>query len=130
MEVPIRPLRVFLVENHPDTLTYLGRYLELRGHTVAAARDMQSALAALTAASPDVLICDIGLPDGDGWELMKRLSTQGPVPFSIAMSGFGTASECEKSLSVGYRHHLVKPFVPEELDVLLGEAAASLGPCA
>lgn len=123
MDESLHRLNIFLVENHTDTLTYLGKYLEQRGHSVAVARDMEGALDALPKTPTDVLICDIGLPDGDGWELMRKLSAAAPPPFAIAMSGYGTASECEKSLSVGYRHHLVKPFVPEELDALLDEAA-------
>jgi len=123
MDVSPRQLKIFLVENHQDTLTYLGRYLEQKGHEVATARDMQSALARLPQTRADVLICDIGLPDGDGWELLQKVSSK--PPFAIAMSGYGTASECEKSRAVGYRHHLIKPFVPEELDALLEEAARS-----
>ncbi|CAN5724708.1 hypothetical protein BH09VER1_BH09VER1_35130 [soil metagenome] len=125
MQESSHQLNIFLVENHPDTLTYLGRYLEQRGHSVAVARDMETALAALPTTPTDVLICDIGLPDGDGWELMRRLGVNSALPFAIAMSGYGTASECARSLAVGYRHHLVKPFVPEELDALLDEAAKS-----
>ena len=46
--------------------------------------------------------------------------------FGIAMSGFGTHSDREKSLAAGYKHHLTKPFLPEDLDALLASAAAQL----
>jgi len=116
-------LRILLVENHEDTLKYLTRYLEIQGHEVCGARDMASAIKVLSSSKFDVLISDIGLPDGDGWQLIRQIETK---PFGIAMSGFGTRSDREKSLAAGYRHHLTKPFLPEDLDALLADAAAQL----
>ena len=117
-------LKVFLVENHEDTLTYLSKYLQDCGHEVTSARDMTSALEGLTDKQVDVLISDIGLPDGDGWQLMKKIQESfSKPPFGIAMSGFSMRSDCQKSLQAGYKHHLIKPFLPEDLDVLLVEAS-------
>jgi DNA-binding response OmpR family regulator len=116
-----RRLRILLVENHEDTLKYLAKYLELQGHEVCGTRDMASAVKALSTSTFDVLISDIGLPDGDGWQLIRKLE---PKPFSIAMSGFGTHVDRQRSLAAGYKHHLTKPFLPEDLDALLAEAAA------
>jgi DNA-binding response OmpR family regulator len=114
-------LRILLVENHEDTLKYLARYLEIQGHEVCGTRDMASAIKELSSSKFDVLISDIGLPDGDGWQLIRKLKSK---PFSIAMSGFGTHSDRQRSLAAGYNHHLIKPFLPEDLDALLAEAAA------
>ena len=114
-------LKILLVENHEDTLKYLARYLEIQGHEVSGARDMVSAIKALSSSKFDVLISDIGLPDGDGWQLIRQLESK---PFGIAMSGFGTHSDRQKSLAAGYKHHLTKPFLPEDLDALLAEATA------
>jgi two-component system CheB/CheR fusion protein len=115
------PLRVFLVENHIDTLLYLRRYLEQLGHVVDVAPDMTTALERLPRLDVDLLISDIGLPDGDGWELMKRL---GPEPrfLAVAMSGCGANADKSRSRAAGYRHHLLKPFLPDELDSILAEA--------
>ncbi|MFA7234260.1 MAG: response regulator [Terrimicrobiaceae bacterium] len=122
------PLRIFLVENHDDSLACLTGYLENCGYEVQGARSMDSALRVLAAGQVDVLICDIGLPDGDGWQLMRRVGEmKGPSPFGIAMSGYGTRSDIEKSRLAGYRHHLVKPFLPEELDTLIKAATAQAG---
>lgn len=120
---PARPLRIFLVENHADTLKYLRLYLEESGHVVQTARDMAEALAALPAADCEVLISDIGLPDGDGWELLRQAKFARPV-YAIAMSGFGMNADKLKSRAAGYRHHLLKPFLPDELETMLAEAAA------
>lgn len=118
-------LRIFLVENHPDTLKYLKMYLEDRGHIVLTARSMDEALQALPEADCEVLISDIGLPDGDGWALLReaRLSRQ---IYAIAMSGFGMNADHARSREAGYRHHLLKPFKPAELNSMLEEAAREL----
>lgn len=120
----MNPLKIFVVENHQDTLIYLCRYLEQQGHAVRSARDMQSALQVLPEEPVDVLISDIGLPDGDGWELLRNLE---PPPFAIAISGFGATGDQRKSQAAGYRHHLIKPFLTEDLDAVLLSAARELG---
>ena len=117
-------LRVFVVENHPDTLKYLRMYLEMMGHTVLTAHTMAEALNALPGADCDALISDIGLPDGDGWELLRRVHGQLSRPlYAIAMSGFGMNADHVRSHEAGYRHHLLKPFKPTDLDTMLAEAA-------
>src|SRR5207248_759698 len=85
-------LRVFIVENHEDTLKWLAIYLESVGHRVQSARSVHEALEALRTADLDVLISDIGLPDGDGWELLRRAGLPAHI-YAIAMSGFGTQGD-------------------------------------
>ncbi|MEO7933991.1 MAG: response regulator [Chthoniobacterales bacterium] len=119
-----RPLCICLVENHPDTLRFLKLYLEQNGHQVHTAVTLEQALRLLAELDCDVLLSDIGLPDGDGWELMRQVSK--PI-YGIAMSGFGMNADREKSRAAGYRHHLLKPFMPEELDTLLAEAIQERG---
>ena len=116
------PLRIFVVENHADTLKWLSLYLESLGHTVLSAKTMHAALETLPAADCDVLISDIGLPDGDGWELLRTVHLPRSI-YAIAMSGFGMNSDHAKSKAAGYRHHLLKPFVAEDLDSALELAA-------
>lgn len=123
---PPRPMRIFIVENHADTLSALTLLLEESGYVVTSARTLTEALAALLAADIDVLLSDIGLPDGDGWELMRRVELPHPV-YAIAMSGFGTNADRAKSKAAGYRHHLLKPFKPAELEKMIEDAAAELG---
>jgi len=66
------PLRIFAAENHEDTLLALRLYLEELGHSVESARTMTEALEKLPGSNVQVLISDIGLPDGTGWELLQR----------------------------------------------------------
>ena len=116
-----RPLRILLVENHADTLRWLTLYLEELGHTVMTARTLGEAKAVLPQCDCDVLISDIGLPDGTGWELLEQAQLSRPL-FAIAMSGFGMNADNARSLKAGYRYHLLKPFKTAELDKLLKEA--------
>jgi len=116
------PLRLFVVEDHADTLIYLRMFLESVGHQVSTASTMAEALAAFPQSQADVLISDVGLPDGDGWELLRRLRSTGPV-YAIAMSGFGTPEEQAKSREAGFRRHFVKPFHPADLESALKDAA-------
>ena len=123
-ELPeIKALRIFVVENHADTLLSLKLYLEDSGHEVRTAMTIDQAVALLPKAPCDVLICDIGLPDGTGWELMPKLPKG---IFAIAMSGFGMNADSARSRAAGFRHHLLKPFKAAELDKLLAQAAAEL----
>src|SRR5215211_1835655 len=113
------PLKFFVVENHQDTLDAIKMFLEAQGHSVEVAPDMKSALKRALATQFDVLISDIGLPDGDGWELMKTLREQMPGLKAIAMSGYGMRADLDRSKSAGFAAHLIKPFGPVELDVAL-----------
>ena len=117
-----RPMRIFVVENHEDTRFLLCLLLEQLGHTVFSSATLADALKEIPAAQCDVLISDIGLPDGNGWDLMTRLADDRP-PYAIAMSGFGMTSDRQRSLNVGFRHHLLKPVEPNQLERLLDEAA-------
>ena len=114
-----------MVENHPDTLESLQIYLEESGHTVHSAGTVAEALATLPNANFDVLISDVGLPDGTGWELLQHLELSRPI-YAIAMSGFGMNADHARSRAAGFRHHVLKPFPLGELDALLEEAAHEL----
>jgi DNA-binding response OmpR family regulator len=118
------PLRIFVVENDPDTLKYLRMYLEELGHLVFAARTVADALARIPAATCDVLISDIGLQDGTGWDLLRRLRVEahGAPAYAIALSGFGRNADRIKSEVAGFRHHLLKPFDLADLEAMLAEA--------
>lgn len=114
-------LKIFVVEDHPDTLACLRLYLESHGHSVVTARSMHEALVALPPSGCNTLISDIGLSDGDGWELLRRLRLPRPI-YAVAMSAFGTTNDERRSRQAGYRHHLLKPFKLAELDAVLAEA--------
>lgn len=115
-------LDIFVVEDHDDTLRYLTLYLEQCGHRVRSARTLAQAVETLPAAQCDVLISDVSLPDGSGWELLGAARLTQPI-YAIVMSGFGMAADVSRSKAAGFRHHIVKPIDPDVLDALLDEAA-------
>lgn len=123
------PLNIFIVEDHKDSLKFLEIYLKDCGHLVHHAHCAKEALAALSHERPDVLLTDIGLPDGNGWDLMLKLRhDKNAPPYAIAMSGYGMSSDFEKSATAGFRRHLLKPLDPDQLDEALEEAARELHP--
>ena len=118
-------LRILIVENHADTREILISLLEGLGHTVVVAESVRSALGIAPLARCDVLISDIGLPDGDGWELLGQLNLPRPM-YAIAMSGYGLKADRTRSEIAGFRHHLVKPMGIEQLEGILKKVAAEL----
>lgn len=118
-------LRILIVENHVDTRRFLAMYLKGAGHRVMTAATLEEALKAAPDSDCEVLISDIGLPDGDGWELLRQARFPHPI-YAIAMSGYGMDTDREKSHAAGYRHHLLKPVDVGQLNKLLAEASAEL----
>lgn len=112
------PLQVCVVEDHADTRAALCLFLDMLGYRIAAADSVNAALEHIDTC--DVLISDIGLPDGDGWELLRRLA---PRPrYALAMSGYDSAADRARSKAAGYRHHLAKPVDLNRVEELLEEA--------
>jgi two-component system CheB/CheR fusion protein len=111
---------ILVVEDDPDTRKLLKTFLEAIGHQVSVSSTARDGLAALAGHRFDVLISDIGLPDGNGWELLQKAPPQS-VSLAIAMSGFAQPSDRTKSQVAGYQHHLLKPFDPTELSVILDD---------
>jgi signal transduction histidine kinase/CheY-like chemotaxis protein len=119
-----RPLRILLVDDHQDTCTALERLLVRRGHLVAAAHNVRSAMETAACNSFDLLISDIALPDGTGTELMTYLRAISRIP-GIAISGFGMNGDVEKSIEAGFSEHLVKPVKMENLEAAIDRVMAT-----
>lgn len=116
---PQRPVRILLVEDHEDTLKVMAQLLKSGGHTIRTAASVQAALEIADAETFDLLISDIGLPDGSGLELIGKMKAKQPIR-GIALSGFGMDEDLNRSKEAGFDVHLTKPV---NLDVL--EAAIS-----
>jgi len=113
-----KSMRVLLVEDHEDTIRSLTSLLRLRGYHVQAARSVQSALELAANERFDVLVSDIGLPDGSGIDLMQAINSEHPI-FGIALTGFGMEEDVRRSRDVGFHHHLIKPVDLNKLDALI-----------
>ncbi len=103
-----KPLRILLVEDHADTAEILKRMLVRRGHEVVIAGNVAVAVEKGNAERFDLLLSDIGLPDGTGSELLEKLRPTCMMP-AIALSGFGSQQDIQRSLAAGFLLHLTKP---------------------
>ena len=116
-----KALRILLVEDHEDTNRSLTQLLRRRGYYVQPAKSVQSAIEAAAQERFDVLVSDIGLPDGSGIDLMEKLASEHAL-FGIALTGFGMEDDVRRSREVGFNHHLVKPVDLNRLDSLIQQA--------
>ncbi len=120
-------MNILIVENHEDTLASLTLYVRMSGHVVDCARSVESALQATASHDYEVILSDIMLPDGTGWDLMRTLHDNGQHPYAIAMSGNSSAEDRQASSQSGFRLHLAKPFLPSALHAALCQADRSIG---
>lgn len=112
-------LRILLVEDHEDTARIVSLLLRKAGHEVRRASTVASAKRLAETESFDVLLSDLGLPDGSGHDLMRHLVATGRSMPAIALSGYGTAGDIQRSLSAGFAEHIVKPVSFEMLQTSL-----------
>ena len=120
---PPKPLRILLVEDHRDTRRTLSRLLTHFGHAVLTAENVHSALEIMRSGEFDVLLCDIGLPDGTGYEVISQVRQTRPIK-AVAITGFGTEEDLRRSKEAGFDFHLVKPVDLHELQTVLDRVAA------
>jgi CheY-like chemotaxis protein len=111
-------IRVFVVEDEPDTREFLERYLTASGAEVEAVSTATEALAKLPDCAADVLVSDIGLPDMDGYDLLQRLQRMelkhcGGIP-AIALTAYARSTDRTRAFRAGYQVHLAKPVEPNE----------------
>lgn len=118
-------LRILVVEDHAETRTSLTRLLQARGHLVRSADSARAALDISNGHVFDLLITDVGLPDGNGWHLLKTLRLRQPHIQAIALSGYGMPQELLKSKEAGFSEYLVKPIDFHKLDAAIGRAVAA-----
>ncbi|MFL6692784.1 MAG: response regulator [Ramlibacter sp.] len=111
-----RPTRVLLVDDNIDALQTLHVLLEMQGFEVQSFATPDVAIAKAAAFSPDVCVLDIGLPGMDGYQLARRLQQDGLRARYVALTGYGQASDRERSAAAGFHVHLTKPV---QLDPLL-----------
>lgn len=103
-------LRILLVDDHADTLRILAGLLRKDGHKVEIAESARAAQVRLQSGRVfDVLLSDIGLPDGSGHQVMQRAREVLPNIHGIALSGFGMQEDIGRSNEAGFQFHLVKP---------------------
>ena len=114
-----RKLRVLVVEDHPSTLRALAKLLSAMGHEVDGATSVADGLRVAGEGRYDLLVSDLSLPDGTGYDLMRQLrSTLGLR--GIALSGYGMEEDIARSREAGFAEHLVKPVDLQTLQAAIG----------
>lgn len=116
-------LKILLVEDHEPTRTALTQLLLRRRHKVACAGSLAEARSVLAREKGrfQLLISDIGLPDGSGYDLMREIRKDSPVK-GIALTGYGMEQDINRSQAAGFSTHLIKPVRIESLDHALSVA--------
>ena len=118
-----KPLHILLVEDHQDTRRTLSRLLAHFGHNVVTADSVEGAMAIMGSNKIDAVLCDIGLPDGSGYEVAAQARANGRMK-AIALTGFGTEQDVQRSKEAGFDLHLVKPINFQELQTVLDQVAS------
>jgi signal transduction histidine kinase len=118
-----RSRHVLIVEDDPDIRDSLQLLLEQDGHVVVSAPDGAAAIERAQAATPEVVLVDIGLPGMDGYELARELrSAFGARIYLAAMTGYGLPEDRAKARDAGFDTHLTKPVDLERVERLIREA--------
>ena len=114
--------RLLVVEDHQPTLDVLARLLRKQGHDVVTAGTVEAALRCAAQGRFDLVISDIGLPDGNGVDLMVQLTREYGLR-GIALSGYGMEADFARTKDAGFLAHLIKPVDFERLNRVLEQAA-------
>ena len=119
VSVPARvKVKLLLVEDHADTAHALVRLLESRGYEVANVATVASAVEAVEREEFDLFLCDLGLPDGTGFDLIERLRQKHDTP-AVALTGFGMQQDIERAQQAGFNAHLTKPVNLQKLEATI-----------
>jgi signal transduction histidine kinase len=107
--------RILLVDDHANSVRPIQLFLEANGYQVTIAGSVEAALRTAAQKEFDLLVSDIGLPDGSGEDLLRLLREEGHNFPSIALSGYGMEQDIARSRAAGFEVHLVKPVLPQHL---------------
>ncbi|HET8541267.1 MAG TPA: PAS domain S-box protein [Anaeromyxobacter sp.] len=114
---PGPPLAVLVIDDNLDGAQTLADVIALEGHRTEVATDGRSGIAKARERRPDVILCDIGLPDVDGFEVARALRADPALGSArlVALSGYAQPEDRQRALEAGFDAHVAKPPSPEEL---------------
>ena len=121
-----RTCRTLIIEDNVDANEALNLCLTFLGHTAASAFDGLSGLAMTKQGDYELIICDIGLPGMDGYEVLRQIRQLSlvPRPYCIAMTGYDQSTYRAHALEAGFDHYLVKPVAMDALQDVISKAFA------
>jgi CheY-like chemotaxis protein len=112
-------VHILLVEDDDDSRKLLGTMLKRHGARVTSTKSAAEALNVFSDKAPDLMISDIGMPDEDGYELMRKIrarpAEQGGLTPAIALTGYASRKDRERALDAGYQQHMAKPVEQAEM---------------
>lgn len=111
-------VRLLLIEDHSDTARALVRLLENRGYTIESVPNVALGLEATARGDFDLLLCDLGLPDGTGIDFIEKVRETDKTP-AIALTGFGMQQDVERAQNAGFNAHLTKPVNLQKLEATI-----------
>jgi len=120
------PLRVLVVDDNIDAARSIAILLESSGHRVWTARDGMRALSLAQHCKPHVAFLDIGLPQMDGYALVKQLRGKLTQTVFVAMTGYGQSTDRDRAFASGFDDHMVKPVEFEKIEKLLQQVTAQV----
>lgn len=120
---PSTSLRILLVEDHHETLRIFARLLRHFGHEISVADCARSALQFVESKEFDLLLSDIGLPDGSGYEVVAQAKRKQTVK-AVALTAHGTEEDIRRSKEAGFDFHFTKPVDFFELRTVLNQVGA------
>ncbi|ALF56384.1 histidine kinase [Nostoc piscinale CENA21] len=117
--LPLAGLNVLVVDDDDDSRFYVTTVLETDGANVIAVASASAALEALMTLQPEVLVCDIAMPEEDGYTLIRKVRSLKPdqggrIP-AIALTAYGDTEDRIRALEAGFQTHVAKPVDPNEL---------------
>ena len=115
-----KSLRILVVEDHADTLQVLARLLDHFGHKISVADTAHSALQFLQSKAFDVILSDIVLPDGSGYDIVSQAKQKQAVK-AVALSGLDREEDIRRGKEAGFDFHLSKPVDFHELRTVLNQ---------
>ncbi|MBV9876959.1 MAG: CHASE3 domain-containing protein [Verrucomicrobia bacterium] len=123
LPVGLGSLRVLMIEDHEDTAIVMAHMLGDMGHKVVSANSVASAVDILTRETFDLIVSDIGLPDGNGVSLIHAVRSFCQAP-AIALTGYGMREDVERCLNAGFNRHVTKPVTFDTLRRTIAEVCA------
>jgi PAS domain S-box-containing protein len=115
--------RILVVEDHEDTAEVMARLLINHGYQVAVSSSIADALRKMNSDEYDLLLSDIGLPDGSGVDLIRNIRRHSAIP-AIALTGFGSDNQVAEYCAAGFNTHLAKPVNFEQLETVVQQLLA------
>ena len=129
-ELSLAGMLILVVDDEEDTRQLLVQSLTFYGATVISAGSAEQAFAELQDKNPDVLVSDIGMPDEDGYSLIRRIRAltderHKNIP-AVALTAFTRAQDRMRALTSGYLNHVSKPVEPDELATVIASLTGRL----